>query len=618
MKPVPVDIPPSKSPRRARPEEREWLAWLVESSHDMIIGETLDGVITSWNRAAEEVYEYTAAEAIGRHVDLIVPDNRRGELEGVLARLREGERIEWFETVRRTKSGRLVEISLTVSPIRDVRGRIVGASAIARDITESRRIERELARARAAAHQYLDIAGTIFVVIGADEIVQLVNQKGCQILGWAESEILGTNWFDTFVDPDEREMLRAGFGQLMNGVHAPFEVYENAVLRRDGSRRIIAWNNALVRDADGHVTGTVSSGEDVTERRAIERALRDSERQFRHAIVDSPVPVMLHAEDGTIHEISRTWMELTGYERRQMRTIDEWLTLAFRSRAVEMRERIARLFDQRDRTYEGEFAVETALGRRRIWEFFSAPVGTDAAGRRLLMTGANDLTERRRLEREIIEVSEQERRRIGRDLHDGLASHLSGIALLSRGLANEVASGRSISAEELQEIATLAREGAEQARALAQGLSPVTLEPSGLVAALQDLARRVEHQSGISCRFVAPVEPPTLTTEVVSQLYWIAREAVTNAVKHSGARAIEIDLCRCPRSISLRVQDDGRGLPEEISGNGLGIHIMRYRANMIGARLRIDAARHRGVTVVCVIGEVDDPECRHHLERGPS
>ena len=128
-------------------ELRARLAAIVDSSDDAIVSKTLDGVITSWNRGAETLFGYTAAEAIGQHIFLIIPEDRRAEEEGVLARLRRGERIDHFETVRRTKDGRQVHISLTVSPVRDARGRLIGASKVARDITERILAEEALRRA---------------------------------------------------------------------------------------------------------------------------------------------------------------------------------------------------------------------------------------------------------------------------------------------------------------------------------------------------------------------------------------------------------------------------------------------------------------------------------------
>jgi two-component system sensor histidine kinase UhpB len=126
---------------------RALLAAIVDSSDDAIVSKTLNGVITSWNRGAERLFGYSAAEAIGQHIFLIIPADRREEEEDVLARLRRGERIDHFETMRRTKDGRLVPISLTVSPVRNSEGTIVGASKVARDLTERMAAQQAILRA---------------------------------------------------------------------------------------------------------------------------------------------------------------------------------------------------------------------------------------------------------------------------------------------------------------------------------------------------------------------------------------------------------------------------------------------------------------------------------------
>ncbi|MFY0539202.1 PAS domain-containing protein [Nannocystis pusilla] len=124
---------------------RARLAAIVDNSHDAIVSKTLDGMITSWNSAAERIFGYTAAEAIGKPVTLIIPEDRIEEETMVLSKIRAGQLVDHFETVRRRKDGQLVAISLTVSPIKDRTGRIIGASKIARDITENARAERERA-----------------------------------------------------------------------------------------------------------------------------------------------------------------------------------------------------------------------------------------------------------------------------------------------------------------------------------------------------------------------------------------------------------------------------------------------------------------------------------------
>lgn len=145
------------------------------------------------------------------------------------------------------------------------------------DATDYRRTERTLRRERDKAQQYLDIAGVILVVIEADQTLSLINRKGCEVLGVTEQEALGANWFDHFVPPRCREQVRETFVRLMAGEVEPVERYENPVLSRHGEERLIAWHNTVLRDRDGAVTATLSSGEDITE-------MRRTEEQLRHTV----------------------------------------------------------------------------------------------------------------------------------------------------------------------------------------------------------------------------------------------------------------------------------------------------------------------------------------------
>src|SRR5689334_3710792 len=135
-----------------------WLANLIESADDAIISKTLDGIITSWNKGAQRIFGYTADEVIGKPVTILIPPDHEDEEPKILARLRAGKRIEHYETIRVAKDGRLLDISLTVSPIRGPNGEIVGASKIARDITDQKQARRALDQASARLKLALDAA----------------------------------------------------------------------------------------------------------------------------------------------------------------------------------------------------------------------------------------------------------------------------------------------------------------------------------------------------------------------------------------------------------------------------------------------------------------------------
>ena len=153
-----VDI----SERKRSEEMAQRLASIVESSDDAIISKDLNGTITSWNKGAERLFGYAAEEAIGKPITMLIPPDRQDEEATIIDRIRRGERIEHYETVRRRKDGSSVEISLTVSPIRNAQGKIIGASKIARDITERKRSEEQIAiLAREAEHRAKNVLATV-------------------------------------------------------------------------------------------------------------------------------------------------------------------------------------------------------------------------------------------------------------------------------------------------------------------------------------------------------------------------------------------------------------------------------------------------------------------------
>src|SRR5919202_2803001 len=146
-------------------EVRVRLAAIVESSEDAIIGKTLEGTITDWNRGAQKIYGYSAEEVVGKPIDILVPPERPDEIPKIMERLRRGEVIDHYETVRVTKDGRRLDISLTISPIRDPSGNIMGASTIARDITERKRAEEALKQSELLYHAVIEQATENIVLV---------------------------------------------------------------------------------------------------------------------------------------------------------------------------------------------------------------------------------------------------------------------------------------------------------------------------------------------------------------------------------------------------------------------------------------------------------------------
>jgi PAS domain S-box-containing protein len=168
--------------------------------------------------------------------------------------------------------GKISFFDLTIDPVRDAAGQVVGITGASVNTTEQKLAERALWEERDRAQKYLDIAGTMIVVITADQKVSLINKKGCEILGRDESEIIGQNWFDTYVPEGERDTVRKIFEKLMAAEIKPVEYFENSLVTKTGEERIIAWHNTLMRDDNGNIVAILSSGEDITERKRAEKA----------------------------------------------------------------------------------------------------------------------------------------------------------------------------------------------------------------------------------------------------------------------------------------------------------------------------------------------------------
>jgi signal transduction histidine kinase len=212
------------------------------------------------------------------------------------------------------------------------------------------------------------------------------------------------------------------------------------------------------------------------------------------------------------------------------------------------------------------------------------------------------LRERRELEQELLEISDSEQRRIGADLHDTLSQHLAGTALTAAVLAKRLESKDAAGAEQARKIVRLIEEGTVLSRNVARGLNPVELFDEGLMFALRDFAANVSKMFGVNCRFKCKYPVLLDTPSITVQLFRIAQEAVTNAIKHGKATKIIIELNTDEDSAILIISDNGVGTPSPIPRNGgMGLRIMGHRANLSGATLGIVPGAENGTIVTCVL-----------------
>ncbi len=216
-----------------------------------------------------------------------------------------------------------------------------------------------------------------------------------------------------------------------------------------------------------------------------------------------------------------------------------------------------------------------------------------------------DVTEHRRLEHRLVTATEERQRAIGQELHDSLGQRLIGMAFLAKIIEQSLAGDRPDLARQATQIVDQASEAAAEVHTLARGLVPVELESNGLMAALSALASRVASTYDIVCEFHATEEVLVFDQAQALNLYRIAQEATNNAIRHGNASVIDISLAHADKMITLTVSDNGQGLNEKPSqatpGSGMGIHIMTYRASLVGGTLTITPGEGGGVCVKAVI-----------------
>ena len=212
----------------------------------------------------------------------------------------------------------------------------------------------------------------------------------------------------------------------------------------------------------------------------------------------------------------------------------------------------------------------------------------------------HEIATRKQLEKEVAEVTERERRRIGHELHDTVCQHLTATSLSLQVLSGKLAEASLPQAKDADVGVGLIEEAIDLTRSLAKGLFPLELEGEGLGGALRELCRSTAHRCRIQCEFSADPQTPTLDSTTTTYLYRIAQEAVTNAIKHSHASKVEVGLSRRDGDLILHISDDGMGLPESTpEDRGLGLRIMASRAGMIGGTFSVKNRNQGGTIVMC-------------------
>ncbi len=443
------------------------------------------------------------------------------------------------------------------------------------------------------ADRFVQMAGTILVALDQQGLVTFINTEGEAFLGFERGSLVGRNWFETCIPEDNRALVRSVFDRLVRRQDTFAELFENDINTQTGERRIISWQNALWHDESGQVIGTLSAGIDVTEQRRIEAQLR--------AVVNTAVDAIITINvEGVIESFNPAAEKMFQYAASEIvgKKINTLMPSPYRNE-----------HDQYIRNYlhTGQAKIigigREALGMRKDGSVFPIELAVSEVqveDTRLFTGVVRDITERNRLEREVLEISTEEQQRIGRDLHDGLGQELTGIAFLTDVFQKQLTRENRPEAEAAGEIVKLVNQAIDHTRALVRGLCPVDLAEDGFMTAMHQLAESIASVHGVACEFSFNKPVFIHDYNMATNLYYIAHEAANNAARHGKPTNIRIELHCNDSEAVLQIKDDGCGLPDrEFRGDGRGLHIMSYRAQVIGGTLNVKSIQPHGTVVSC-------------------
>jgi PAS domain S-box-containing protein len=391
-------IAPAITERKSSEDSRERLAALVESFDDAIIGMSLDGTITSWNAGAERLFRYSSSQAVGKPIQMLLPPERANEESAILEKIGKGERIDHFETVRVGQDGKRVDVSVTISPIRNRRGTIVGASKIARDIGERKRAEAVQERLAAV----LESSDDAIIGNNLDGTITSWNRGAENLFGYSESEAVG-NFIQMLLPPDRAKEEFDIVARLKNGER--INHFETVRVQKDGKRINVSLTISPIRDSSGAIIGASKTARDISERKCVEEELRKAEERFGKAFRSNPLAVSISTQaEGRYLDVNDAFLKILGYTRGDVigRTASG---LSFWAQPAE-REQMLKLLDDNGRVTELRTQCKTSMGELREVEVSAELI--ELEGHPCVLAITRDITETLRLEAQFRQAQKME------------------------------------------------------------------------------------------------------------------------------------------------------------------------------------------------------------------
>jgi PAS domain S-box-containing protein len=458
------------------------------------------------------------------------------------------------------------------------------------DVTE--RVRAELERSQLAA--IVDSSDDAIISRDLNDIVTTWNACAERMFGYTASEMVGHN-FSVLVPRDQLDEIRRIRASVRHGDWVAH--YNTVRVAKDGRHIPVSTTISPVKDAAGALVGVSAIMRDVTAHQKIEETLRQSESALADFFAEAPMGLLWVSANGRILRVNRAQLEMLGCEGEDFsgRHIGEFHTDPEIAKVA-----LDRLMKKETlRNYRAQLCHkdgtirDVLIDANTLWE-----QGRLVHSRWFV----RDITVRRRLERELLEISERERQRIGHDLHDGLGQQLYGLSYLTALLEKGLQEDASPRVAEARKVNKFFNEALALTRSIAHGLQSVNPAPDGLMLALHELVERTREIYGLDCRFECRAPVLIQRHSAATHLYRIAQEAVNNAMKHGKPTRVRIQLAATPQRIVLGVWDNGVGIRQTAKpSKGMGLHVMQYRADAISGSLAVRRHPRGGTEVVCTV-----------------
>jgi PAS domain S-box-containing protein len=427
-------------------------------------------------------------------------------------------------------------------------------------------------------------------------------------LGFTPDELVGMSDVEIFERAEDAQRVVAIKREVLTRGVSQRQVVP--VLDR-GVERWYDLNVQPQRDAAGSIIGILCTAVDVTEQKRAEGALeqqvaartlalREREERLRAILATAMDAIITIDRRGRIDSLNPAAERMFGYTADE--AVGQNVRIFMPSPYAEEHDSYLRRFQE-----TGEARIigrgQELIARHKDGRLFPIGLSVSQVDHLGLYTAiVRDVSQRRALEEELLMIAGEEQQRIGQDLHDQTGQELTALLLLADTLVEEIAAGTLPDVRIATKVRDGVRRALNQVRGFARGLMPVEVDAEGLQAALADLAVTISDLHKVQCAFECPVPVYVNDNKIATHLYRIAQEATTNAIKHAHPRRVVMSLAEQDREILLRVVDDGRGISHvPINSKGLGLRIMRHRANLIGGRLSIAPAGDCGTELVCTL-----------------